>query len=585
MDKQQEHSALSEVAEKKKAPDASSQNSSTVNSNTSSKQKQQVRSILQNDNVEPTFGYGTIANAPDYTSPKALELKQEAITLDRIANDNNINVDKRYMAARNSIDIYHELSSRSTQQRDAEPPDYSNDIWSIYGGPGDPLIGYLDTFGIFQNIHKWQRIANDIGPTSWSNEVVNKAYRANTTGKARSTNFNKSVEEGRVNIGKKKTPGKRDWTPAIKAASEWSPDNKHKIINTDFHLTADEAVALLGKDNDLAQGEKLIQAMINNKKSNVSVDQAKEKIGSYIQDHIIPAFRIGKIDTIQAQSAYLAHWAGETKFGLFTESQNELFEDDPHAITYNSGYGGAYDYAHISKNRSNDPELDKKIFNADLARKSHAVDPLGAIESKQAMSGKTQQEAAAIMNKTFVGRGAVQVTLDSNYTMALIYLEEILDTTEDKDDQALIKEALFKIKQDPSQAANPKYAFLFSAAYMHMSGGVKDTANLDSEIAHLSFKGNTGNYMSDEQRQLFTWVSGGLNIVKFGRNSKGSVAASVRDASRMKVRVYNNAFKILEQKLKKKQEQERLEKERLRLEEEKKKAEKKWPDRWPFREL
>ena len=576
---------MSELAEKQKTADSSANNSSTITSNTSSTHKQQARSILQNDTIEPSYGFGTIAYAPNYSEIKALELKREAITLDKLVDDNNINVDKRYMAARNLIDIYYELSSRSTQQRDAETPDYSNDIWSIYGGPGDPLIGYLDTFGIFQNIHKWQRIANEIGPTSWSNEVVNKAYRANSTGKARSTNFNKSVEQGRANIGKKKTPGKRDWAPAIKAASEWSPDNKHKKINHNFDLTTDEAVALLGEKNNLAQGEKLIQNMLTHKKSKLTVDQAKEKIGNYIQNHIKPAFRIGKIDTIQAQSAYLAHWAGETKFGLFTESQNELFEDDPHAITYNSGYGGAYDYAQASKNRTKNPEHDKKVFSEDLARKSHAVDPLGAIESKQAMSGKTQKEAAAIMNKTFVGRGTVQVTLDSNYTMALIYLEEILKTTEDKDDQALIKEALFKIKQDPSQAANPKYAFLFSAAYMHMSGGVKDTANLDSEIAHLSFKGNTGNYMSKEQRQLFTWVSGGLNIVKFGRNSSGSVAASVRDASRMKVRVYNNAFRILEQKLKQQQEKERLEKERIRLENERKEAEKKWPDRWPFREI
>ncbi len=548
---------MGDLATKKRPGHAISTTSSVVNGSPSSSQKKQVRSILQNSTNKPAYGLGAIGFPPNYSSINALDLKDEAITLDAMLDNKSFNLEQRYMVARNLVEIFHELSMRSTEQRDAEKPDYSNDIWNIYGGPGDPLIGYLDTFGIFQNIFKWEVAARELGPESWSDKLLNQAYRTNNKGAPRSTNFNKSVEEGRSNIGKPKDPNKRDWAPAIKAASEWSPGNKHKAVNPDFHLTADEAVGLLGANNNLSQGERLIQTMLSNKKSPLSVDQAKEKISNYIENHIIPAFRIAKIDTIQAQSAFLAHWAGETKFGLFTESQNELFEDNPHNITYNSGYGGAYDYARANKNRTGNKELDKKIFSEDLARKSNAVDPLGAIESKQGMLGKTQQQAAAIMNKTFVGRGAVQVTLDSNYTMALIYLEEILKTTKDKHDRALIKEALFKIKQDPSQAANPKYAFLFSAAYMHMSGGVKDTANLDGEIAELSFEGNTGNYMSSEQRQLFTWVSGGLNIVKFGRNSKGSVASSVREASNMKVRVYNNAFKILQQKLMEKQKKKR----------------------------
>lgn len=576
---------MGDLAKKQKIKTTTGSTNSVVSGSPSSSQKKQVRSILQSTPNKTKYGLGTIAYAPDYSNTNALNLKQEAISLDKIIENINYTVEEQYKAARNLIGIYHELSMRSTEQRDAEKPDYSNDIWNIYGGPGDPLIGYLDFFGIFRNIHKWQIIAKDLGPEGWSDEVINKAYRTNNKGTPRSTNFNKSVEEGRSAIGKAKNPNKRDWAPAIKNASEWSPGNKHKVISPNFHLTADEAVGLLGANNDLSQGERLIQAMLNNKGSTLSVDQAKEKIASYLEKHISPAFRIAKIDTIQAQAAYLAHWAGETKFGLFTESQNELFEDDPHKITYNSGYGGAYDYARAQKNRTKNKSVDRKVFSEDLARKSYAVDPLGAIESKQAMRGKTQQQAAAIMNKTFVGRGAVQVTLDSNYTMALVYLEEILKTTKDKDDQALIKEALFKIKQDPSQAANPKYAFLFSAAYMHMSGGVKDTANLDRKVADLSFKGNTGNYMSDEQRQLFTWVSGGLNIVKFGRKSKGSVASSVREASNIKVRVYNNAFKILQQKFKARQEKEKLENERKRLEQERKKAEEKWPDRWPYREI
>jgi|GEM_PF-3355344 len=47
--------------------------------------------------------------------------------------------------------------------------------------------------------------------------------------------------------------------------------------------------------------------------------------------------------------------------------------------------------------------------------------------------------------------------------------EELKDATEgtqEAEDRDLCKEAMDAIKKDPSQAANPKYAFLFAAAYM-----------------------------------------------------------------------------------------------------------------------
>lgn len=523
--------------------------SSTVNDNSNSSQKKKVASILRGHEA-PSYGFGTIGSPPKYSDIKVLDLEKEAETLDKIAQDSSVSVDKRYMAARNLVKIYWELSWRSTEERDADKPDYSNEIWKLYGGPGDPLIGSLEMFGVFRNLFEWEQIVRDIGPESWSNDLVHKAYRTNITKAPRSTNFNKSVEEGREGIGKPKQGKGRDWAPAIKDSSEWAEGNKQRVINKNFQMTADEAIALLGEKNNLSKGENVIKNVLANKKSSLTLDQVKKKIQHYIDNNIVPAFRIAGIDTAQAQAAYLAHWAGETKFSLFTESQNEVFEDDPHNITYNPGYGGAYDYARPEKNRTGNKERDAQVFSEDLASKTYSVDPLGAIESKQAMYGKSQPEAAEIMNKTFIGRGAVQVTLDSNYTMTLIYLEEILKNTENEDDRALIKEALFTIKQDPSQAANPKFAFLFSAAYMHMSGGVKDTANLGSNIPELSIKGNTGNYMSPDQQDLFTWVSGGTNIVKFARESGGSVSASVEEASKIKVRVYNNAFETLQKKLK-----------------------------------
>ncbi len=579
MDNNQETINLGELASKEKS-NASATSSSTITSSASKSQQQKVRAIIQNQPT-PKYGMGSVGIAPNYSKIPAIKLKDETKILDSLLNNDDLTAEDRYKIARNLVEIYDELMDRSTEQKYSDNPDYSNDIWQIYGGPGDPLIGDLYDFGIFRKIDKWKTVAKEYGPEGWSGKILNKAYTANSKKRARATNFGTSIEDARKNIGKT-SKLKNDWAPALQAASEWNPNNKNILINPHFDMTADEAISILGPNNSLSEGENLIHKMLAHKKSSLTLDQVKTKITSYIEDHIKPAFRIAKIDTIQAQAAYLAHWAGETKFGLFTESQNEVFEDDPHAITYNSGYGGSYDYARAHKNRTGNPELDKKIFSKDLSQKTYSVDPLGVIESKQAMRGKTQPEAAAIMNNTFVGRGAVQVTHDSNYTMALVYLEEILKTTTNQEDRALIKEALFKIKQDPSQAANPEYAFLFSAAYMHTSGGVRDTSKLGHSVSELNFSGYR---MTNEQQNLFRWVSGGLDIVKFARRSKGSVARSVEDAAKTKVQAYNNAFKTLEKKLKKRNEKERIKRKQRQLEQEKNRSKKQSPDRWPFREV
>jgi hypothetical protein len=82
-------------------------------------------------------------------------------------------------------------------------------------------------------------------------------------------------------------------------------------------------------------------------------------------------------------------------------------------------------------------------------------------------------------NLEFIGRGPVQVTHRSEYVETIAMLEKTAEQYErdavrgDKKATAsaqLAREAAAAVKADPRQAANPKYAFLFSAAFMKKRG-------------------------------------------------------------------------------------------------------------------
>lgn len=123
----------------------------------------------------------------------------------------------------------------------------------------------------------------------------------------------------------------------------------------------------------------------------------------------------------------------------------------------------------------------------------------------------------------FQGRGPVQVTWESGYVQTLAYLETQAETLGRQADEAdargggapegegsaaagagagprrqadLARRAVEAIKRDPAEAANPEFAFLFSAAFMQMPGGVRSTAGLGQTA------GFTGNAAEDR------WVTG-----------------------------------------------------------------------------
>ena len=119
----------------------------------------------------------------------------------------------------------------------------------------------------------------------------------------------------------------------------------------------------------------------------------------------------------------------------------------------------------------------------------------------------TEQGAEKRSYAPFIGRGPIQVTWEAGYIQALAYVElrgeqleaeaTDLESKSPKSPEAarkrelaaLAKEAATAIKRDIKEAANPKYAFLFSLGAMELTRGVKRSANLKG-ISSPSFAGN-----------------------------------------------------------------------------------------------
>lgn len=174
--------------------------------------------------------------------------------------------------------------------------------------------------------------------------------------------------------------------------------------------------------------------------ADVAADTTKtrERQATAYLDSLNQAFRIMKIDTVEAQANYLAHAFVESgQFRAFTETQASVDK-------------GAHTWV-------DDPT--KVPVNKASLPKDKDVNPFGNFE--------------------FIGRGPVQVTHRPEYVETIAMLEK---TAEQYDKEAaagnmkarssaqLAHEAADAIKADPRQAANPKYAFLFSAAFMKKRG-------------------------------------------------------------------------------------------------------------------
>lgn len=472
------------------------------------------------DAPAPAMDGGTVQQPPDLSGRGSLQLHARAKELAAQFEQPDPKPMQRFLIARELVLITDELNRRGGDQLLAKTPDYKDEIWQVAGGPGDPLVGQLDSFREpYTHINTYRKAVAELDPKGWDSDALNKAYTANPTGGARATNFNTPVEEARSMIGKTTTvikDGKRqekEFSPPIKSASEWAQEKGQSqvVLNPGYKLTGPDLRFIIG-DKHIAN-EGLTDAQVN---------AALDRYADFLND----AFRLAKIDTVQGQASYLAHSAGETSLARFSEGQVGRWQDDPSKITYSSADSGPMDYS-------------KHSTNAELRSSTGTVDPAEVIESKDKMKKKSQEEVAAIFGQTFIGRGPVQVTHDYNYTQTLIYMEELAKSAASKEDSDKIWEAVQAIKKDPAQAANPQYAFLFSAAYMQKTGGVRASGSLGQKVTGITFDESA--QMTGDQHALFDWVSGGINVASRGAKSDG-LGKSVKEASTRKVETYGRAY-------------------------------------------
>jgi hypothetical protein len=175
-----------------------------------------------------------------------------------------------------------------------------------------------------------------------------------------------------------------------------------------------------------------------------------------------------------------------------------------------------------------------------------------AVESR-GLRSLTAQADPDVVGK-FPGRGPLQVTFQQAYVKTLAYLDEQaarLEGAGRTDEAATARAASAAVKADPAAAADSQYAFIFSAAMMHASGGVQAATEMSGKTADF---GGTG----PEDR----WETGGANfderIVHWtAEKAKGNAAAperlgywtGVKAAGRRKAKAYDRALVVLKKNL------------------------------------
>lgn len=247
-----------------------------------------------------------------------------------------------------------------------------------------------------------------------------------------------SIESYESNIGKNK------YQPELKTASDWG---KPKVKTT---ITSPQLTRIV----------------------NAAREPATTALISPMAGQMSSAFETMGIDTAQAQAAYIAHMVGETRGVL--EEQKKGKKELPYApfqgrgpvqVTLEENY--VQSLAYIQKRIE---QLEKEI-----EKKEKRIAELEA----QKQAGPPAEG----------GQPPADPTAEINQLKAEV--EKIKKQVQD------LRDAYTAVKGDPKKAATPKYAFLFSAAYMQMTGGVKASAQLGDTAAFVG----TG----PEDR----WVTGG----------------------------------------------------------------------------
>jgi hypothetical protein len=180
-----------------------------------------------------------------------------------------------------------------------------------------------------------------------------------------------------------------------------------------------------------------------------------EVIDDYV-DELNQAFRLLKIDTVEAQGSFIANaYVESDQFRFLTETSKaghtDPYTDDPSKVKLDTDW------------------LDRAARKkADLkARRTIKKDVKDAVDYERGGSINTGD-----WQHGFIGRGPVQVTHRHNYIQAVAVLERRTEELEIENpsspDLPPLLEAIAKIKKDPAEASNPRYGFLLSAAFMKL---------------------------------------------------------------------------------------------------------------------
>ncbi len=208
--------------------------------------------------------------------------------------------------------------------------------------------------------------------------------------------------------------------------------------------------------------------------ADVAADPKREAQARAYLKSLNTAFATMKIDTVEAQANYLAHaYIESDQFRQFIETQGWLnaaqdpakrvdqkWITDPEKLRLDTDYLERTYNPPIPAGEENDPKW------AEVKRRKQSINPGGAFE--------------------FLGRGPVQVTHRYNYMEVIAMLEiaaehygkAAKDDPQARQFAALAREAANAVKADPRKASDPKYTFLFSAAYMKRTGADVSVAGL-----------------------------------------------------------------------------------------------------------
>jgi Domain of unknown function (DUF4157) len=167
-----------------------------------------------------------------------------------------------------------------------------------------------------------------------------------------------------------------------------------------------------------------------------------------------------------------------------------------------------------------------------------------SVESEGFQQMNAQADDPKVVGE-FKGRGPLQVTMRENYVKALAYLDmqaERAAAAGKTDEAARLQEVSRAVKADPAAAADPKYAFIFSAAHMHASGGVERVEALKGKEPVFNGNGDEDQWEAGSAGNF----SGKLAAAEArGDTASATTFKNLQDAGQRKKAAYDRAIEKL----------------------------------------